>query len=173
MEHTKEQLASWILSEWSEDYYHFDDVVADFEIQDMKREGNSIHVQCSFLGDETKKGVEDEHLVLFEYDPENHSGFFPSEFQLITFQIVYTWSTAEECDALTSDYESNFCDIDVVSVAWDDSELRDEIVEQLLDQQDEIAIAETLINLHNAKEVMPEFVPNRLRPYFEKIIQKF
>jgi len=173
MTHTNEQLATWIAGEWAKDYFRFDDIQAEFKVLNFLRTDNSLCVQCSFIADETKKGNDSESLVLFRYDPENYDGFFPSQFQIVTMEIKYTWDDSSGCDSLASGYNEEDVLQDVDYVDWDDPVLSDEVVEILLAGIDTYAAAVTLINLYNAKAKMPDFVPNRLKMYFSKIINDY
>ena len=112
-------------------------------------------------------------LVMFRYDPENYDGFFPSQFQIVTLEIEYTWDDSKSCDALASGYNEEIllCDVDYVD--WDDPKLCDEAVEILLSKTDLQAVTETLVNVYNATTKMPDFVPNRLKTYFSKMLNDF
>jgi hypothetical protein len=173
MSHTKEQIAKWIRDQWAADYFRFDDVQADFKVLSFVRQDESLQVTLSFIADESKKGNDSESLVMFRYDPENYQGFFPKYLQIVTLDETYTFENSEDCDALAEPTCENTGVIDVEYVDWDDPKLTDEVVAELLSRNDEYAIAETLINLHNAKIKMPDFVPARLKPYFEQMIKEF
>jgi len=173
MSHTKERIAEWIVGEWADDYYKFDNIQADFKVLDFERTGNSIIVQYSFVGDDTKKGADSESLVLFRYDPASHDGFFPRQLQIVTLKDQYTWGSSDGCNRLAAGYDMESIDCDVDYVDWDDPRLSDEVVEKLVDDSDHWAIAETLINLYDAKTKVPDFVPERLKPYFIEIINDF
>ena len=66
------------------------------------------------------------NLVMFRYDPENYDGFFPSQFQIVTLEIKYTWSDNLGCDALASGYNEDISLQGVDYVGWDDPKLSDE-----------------------------------------------
>ena len=110
---------------------------------------------------------------MFRYDPENYDGFFPSQFQIVILEIKYTWGDSEGCDALASVYNEEISLHDLDYVDWDNPKLSDEVVEILLGVSDLHAVAQTLINLYDAKKKMPDFVPNRLKTHFSKIINDF
>jgi hypothetical protein len=171
MTHTNQQLAQWIESEWSEDQFRYQDIQADFRVLNFIRDGNSLTVSCSFISDEAKMGSDAESLVLFRYDPENYDTFFPRTVQMITADIKYVWGSKSECDDLSSQYEEESLDLDVDQLEWEDPRLSDLAVETLLRNSDHRAIAETLVELYGAKDSMPSFVPERLRPYFKKYIE--
>jgi hypothetical protein len=173
MSHTKEQIAAWIVSQWADDYYRFDDIRADFKVLEFERTANSLWVRCSFVGDETRKGVDWNNLVMFRYDPVNHIGFFPSQLQIVNLEDKYIWDDSDGCDVLADGYDMDPIDYDVTYVGWDDPKLSDEVIKKLVADSDHWAIAETLINLYDAKSKMPDFVPARLKPYFIKIINDF
>ena len=169
--HTNEQLATWIAGEWAKDYFKFDDIQAEFKVLSSLRTDNSLCLQCSFVADETKKGNDSEDLVMFRYDPENYDGFFPSQFQIVTLEIKYTWSDNLGCDALASGYSEDMSLQGVDYVGWDDPKLSDEVVEILLSGCDQYAAAETLINLYDAEAKMPDFVPDRLKLQFSQLVK--
>jgi hypothetical protein len=173
MTHTKEQVASWIRDQWAADYFRFDDIQADFKVLSFVREDASLQVKLSFVADESKKGNDSESLVMFRYDPESYDGFFPNQVQIVTLEEKYSWENTAGCDALTAHINEETLDIDVDYVDWDDPILTDEVVIHLLNNNDQFAIADTLINLHNAKIKMPDFVPARLKPHFEQMIKEF
>lgn len=173
MSHTKEQIADWISNQWASNYFRFDDIQADFRVLSFERVDNSLHVTVSFIADESKKGYETESLVMFRYDPANHQGFFPKYLQIVALSETYTFENSEDCDELAEPASEDTGVEDVQYVDWDDPRLSDEIVAELLRSNDEYAIAETLINLHGAKKQMPDFVPARLKPHFEKMIMDF
>jgi hypothetical protein len=94
MQLSKERIASWILRRWADDYFRFDDVMADFKVISFECIENSLSVKMSFIGDETKKGNESESLIMFRYDTNYYQGFFPSQVQFITLEEKYEWTDA-------------------------------------------------------------------------------
>jgi len=173
MPHTSEELANWIQDLWADDYFRFDDVKADFKVLSFERKDATVRVTLSFVADESKKGNDSESLVMFRYDPENHVGYFPKQVQIVTIEEEYTWENSAACDELTDHISEDTLSVDVEYLDWDDPELTDEVIAELLSSNDEYAIADTLINLHNAKIKMPDFVPARLKPHFEQMIKEF
>lgn len=173
MPHTSEKIASWIQDLWADDYFRFDDVQADFKVLSFERKDESVRVTLKFVADESKKGNDSESLVMFRYDPENYDGYFPNQVQIVTLEEEYTWENSAACDDLTDHISEDTLSVDIDYVDWDDPKLTDEVVIDLLNNHDRFAIADTLINLHNAKNVMPDFVPTRLRPHFEQMIKEF
>jgi hypothetical protein len=77
--HSKLEVANFIQSEWAKDCFRFDDVAADFEILDFQQSSNSLCVQCRFVGDGTKKGNDDDALVMMRFDPSKYAGVFPRQ----------------------------------------------------------------------------------------------
>jgi len=65
MAHKNEDIADWIRENWAADYFRFDDIQADFKVISFNRVDDSLFVKISFVGDESKKGVDSESLVLF------------------------------------------------------------------------------------------------------------
>ncbi len=173
MKNTKEKIATWILDEWAKNYFRFNDIQADFKVLSFEQTENVLSVKCSFVSDESKNSSELDSLVMFRYDPENYDGFFPSQVQIITLEVKYTWVDNESCDSLASGYSEEISSHDVDYVNWNDPKINDEVVKILLNGTDQYAVAETLINLHDAKVKMPDFVPDRLKSYFSKIITAF
>ena len=174
MTHSKLEVANFIQSEWMKDYFRFDDVAADFEVLDFQQSSNSLCVQCRFVGDETKKGNDDDILVMMRFDPSKYAGVFPRQLQIITLEEKYTWPDSGACAALADGYiEDDVSVLNVEYVEWDDPRLSDEAVDDILNKHDHDAIADTLINKYSAKIKMPDFVPNRLRAHFSKIINDF
>ena len=173
MSHAKEQIANWIRERWAADYFRFDDVQADLKILCFEKKDNSLQVRLIFIADESKKGNDSESLVMFRYDAEKYQGFFPNQVQIVTIEEKYTWESSAACDALSDHISEDTLHVDVDWVDWDDPKISDEAVNQLLRGNDQYAIADTLINLYGAKVLMPAFVPTRLKPYFERIINEF
>jgi hypothetical protein len=173
MAHKNEDIADWIREIWAADYFRFDDIQADFKVISFKRVDDSLFVKISFVGDESKKGVDSESLVLFRYDPENHRGFFPGCVQIITVEEKYTWENSEKCDSLAEHISEDTLDVDVDYVDWDDPILSNDAVEQLVNSYDQYAIADTLVNKFGARNNLPDFIPERLKPHFKKIIDDF
>ena len=173
MSHTKEQIANWIRGQWAADYFRFDDVQADFKILWFEKQDKSLKVRLSFIADESKKGNDSESLVMFRYDAESYQGFFPNQVQIITIEMKYAWENSAACDALLDHASEDKLYVDIDWVGWNDPKISDEAVNQLLSGHDRYAIADTLINLHGAKTRMPDFVPTRLKPYFENMVREF
>ena len=173
MTHTNEDIADWIHGNWAADYFRFDDIQADFKVLSFKRVNDSLMVKMSFVADESKKGVDSESLVLFRYDPENHQGFFPGCVQIVTLEEKYTWENSEKCDSLGKHTMEDTLDVDVEYVEWSDPKLSDDVVAQLINSYDHYAIGDTLVNKYEAKKKLPDFVPERLKPHFVKIVNEF
>ncbi len=173
MSHTKQQIANWILGQWADDYFKFNYIKADFQVLDFQRVGNSLKVQYRFVADETQNGNENDSLVMFRFEPDSYTGVFPAQLLIVTNQDVYTWDSSDECEALAEGYVEEDSDASVEAVDWDDPSLSDEVVDLLLSNADHDAIADTLINLFDAKTKMPDFVPDRLKAHFSKIMNDF
>lgn len=173
MAHQVDDISEWIQREWSEDQFRFDDIQADFKVLELSQTESSVRVKLSFVSDESRKGIDSESLVMFRYDPENYNSFFPCTVQIVTFETEYTWTSSEDCEQLASDYEEDNLNVNVDYVDWDDPRLSDECVGSLLNSCDQLAIAETLVGLYGATKRMPDFVPDRLKPYFAKFIEKY
>ena len=166
-------IAKWIKNLWAGDYFRFDDIKADFKVISFERVDNTLLVKMSFAADESKKGVDSDSLVLFRYDPESHLGFLPNQVKIVTLLEKYVWANTAACDALSDHISEETLDVSVEYIGWDDPRLSEEVVKVLVDGNDHYAIADTLIKLHNAKVELPQFVPERLKFYFNQMINDF
>jgi hypothetical protein len=173
MPHTKERIASWILNRWADDYYRFDDVKAGFKVISFECIENSLLVKMSFIGDESKKGNDSDSIIMFRFDPENHEGFFPVQLQIITLEEKYEWDNALSCSQLEECRSEETINIEVEYIDWSDPRISDEELEVLVYENDQYALAETLINLYEANIKMPDFVPQRLHTIFKKMMADF
>jgi hypothetical protein len=86
----------------------------------------------------------------------------------------YTWPDSDACAALADGYiKDEVSVLDVEYVEWDDPRLSDAAVDVILNKHDHDAIADALVNNYYAKIKMPDFIPMRLKSYFEKFIFEF
>jgi hypothetical protein len=173
MRHTKEQLETWIQARYAADYYRFEWIQEDFKVLSFHSDEKSLNVVYRFVSDESKLGNDSEGLVLFHFDEESWNGFFPNELQIVTIEEKYIWKTKKDCENLSDDFDIEDISHDIEWITWDDKKISDETVLQMAQSYDEDAIVETLVGKHSAATKMPEFVPERLKGYFQSLIDKY
>jgi len=173
MQHSKEQIEKWIYTNYADDHFRFQWIQADFEVLRFHSDRKSLNVVYRFVSDECKLGNDSESLVLFHFDDENWNGFFPNQLQILTFKEKYIWKTDEGCENLSKDFDIEDVSHDIEWITWDDKKISDETVLQMAQSYDQGAIVETLVNQHSAATKMPDFVPERLRSYFQSLIDKY
>jgi len=164
----KEKITNWLLKRYEEDYFRFDDISLGLDVTHFEQNDNQLSVTYEFWYDGHKDKIPENFL--FDFDTEDQYGVnFPSKMQLVKIKGIYTWPSKEECELLNDNLSDEIEDVDeMVTYKWGDPEI-DQFIEIYLNNDKE-SLRDMLINYYHAENGMPDFIPKKLKPYFEKLI---
>lgn len=164
-----EKLARWLEDLYAKDYFRFDQLSSPITVSSFKQDNNKLSVEYEFWDDgHANKGAPE--YFLFDVAAGDEYGVnFPSVMQLIKIEGNFSWPTKNDCDLLNENLIEEIEKVkEVIVYKWGDPEI-DKFIEHYLEQDKENLI-DMLINYYDARNGLPEFVPQKLKPYFEKLI---
>ncbi len=165
---TNEKIARWIENRFANDYFRFDLICSPIEIINFRQVGNVLEVEYEFWDDghayETQQDVLFDLEISKEYDVN-----FPARMQLVTFKDRYTWTLEEECLSLSENFTEDMLETDIDYIEWGDTRIED-WVEHYFSLMDKESMKAMLIEKYNAKNGLPDFIPDRLKGLFQQVV---
>lgn len=171
---TNADIAKFIEQLWANDYFRFELMSSSPVVTHFERDGNSITVDYEFWDDGSYVSDSQENF-LFDIDLANEYGCnFPANMQFVKMKDKFTWNTSEECENLSLEpSEEDHLGTNITTYSWGDPEL-EEMVDSYFnaDMMGLEYVRDMLIEKYNAKHGLPEFIPERLRDFFQKVVDK-
>jgi len=168
---TNKSIAEFIRQLWANDYFRFELMSSMPVVTHFERDGNSLIVNFEFWDDGKSTGSQDNFM--FDIEIGNEYGWnFPANMQFVKLTDKFTWNTAEECENLSLELsEEDHLDTDVSTYEWGDPEL-EEMVDSYfnLDMMSLEYLRDMLIERYDAKNGLPDFIPERLKVFFTKVV---
>lgn len=161
-------------AEWLQDIEHDQPAdcysMTDYTINSYNVGGSSIEVDYEFLTVEPF----DNRESMFTHKEQLENGHrFPKSFEKIRLHEKYVWESPAELCALSENYEMDCIDVDVVQIDWDNPNITDDMILDQIERYDADSIGCVLVEEYKANEKMPEFVPERLIPFFLNCISDY
>jgi hypothetical protein len=168
---TNNNIAEFIRQRWANDYFRFELMSSMPTVTHFERDGNSLIVDYEFW-DEGKSTGSQENFM-FDIEIGNEYGWnFPANMQFVKLKDKFTWNTLEECESLSPEpSEEDHLDTNVTTYEWGDPEL-EELVDSYFNPEmmGIESIRDMLIEKYDAKNGLPDFIPERLRAFFTRAI---
>jgi hypothetical protein len=167
----KQKLAKLIQKEWADDYFRFELISTPIEVVEVAQTENTLKVTYTFW-DDYHHVTDDPNNFLFDLDLGNEYGVnFPSGLNFCKVEGLLTWNTKLDCDNLSSDLVSEeVIEVDTNYEDWDSQLISDSLIEDFISRVDKDSMVEMLKNEYQAEISLPNFIPERLRPYFQKML---
>jgi hypothetical protein len=167
---TKESIENWIdRTVIGEDYYRDEWKSSRTEVLNFVQEDNVLTVEYQFFDD--GKAVGEQQAYLFDIDwCQEYDVYFPAYIQRVSITEKFTWPTANDLLNLSRNLvEQDMLENDTEIFDWGAPEIEPRI-EDYLSQMDKEAMKAMLIENYCADKVMPDVIPECLRPIFQGII---
>ncbi len=162
------EMGAFIRHEWEDDQWMC--LARDIQVTSLKRVDTIIEVSTVFIYNPAE--ADEYHSMLFAYED---SGFFPTGINRITLGDRYVWEDSLSCDRLDS--EKYYCDELGVELSeqlrWDDPTIPEDLFVYCLNMCDTSQIGASLVTRYDASKSMPDFVPARLKPHFERFVAEY
>lgn len=166
---THAEMEIFIRNEWADDQLMFEVLKYGIDVTSVSRDGAEIEVEVIFFYDPSDK--EEIAYKLFDYED---SGFFPRSMPRCTLKERYIWEDSSGCDRLDNQsYYVEHLDLDVENFEWDDPLFPEDLFAACVWDFSRHEIGASLVTLYSADKAMPDFIPLRLRPYFQKLVAEY
>ena len=167
---TKESIESWIDQiVIGDDYFRNEWKSSATEVLYFIQEENVLTVEYQFFDD--GKAVGEQQAYLFDIDwCQEYDIYFPAYIQRVLITEKFTWPTTEDLLNLSSNLvEQDILENDTEIFEWGAPEI-EPLIEDYLSQMDKEAMKAMLIEKYVADKVLPDVIPECLRPIFQDII---
>lgn len=168
----KKKLAGWIYELWADDYNRCFLMSTPVEIHKaILIDDRTIEVQFEFWDDEHHV-TDDQECFMFDIDIGNEYGEnFPAHLVNVLHTVRYTWKTVEDRQVLSKNLESeDLIEQDIFCCEWDDPKISDDLIEHFIAYNNPDFLKAMLLERYNAVSGLPKCIPDRLAPYFTKIL---
>jgi hypothetical protein len=166
----KESVENWIdRIVIGDDYFRYEWKTSGTEVLNFDQEDNVLTVKYQFFDD--GRAVGEQKVYLFDIGwCKEHDVYFPAYVQRVTITEKFSWPTSDDLINLSLNLvEQDILENDVEVFEWGAPEI-EPLIEDYLSQMDKDAMKEMLIEKYGADKVMPDFIPECLRPIFQGII---
>lgn len=166
---SKEKFAEWLQGiehDQPADCYS----MTDYTINSYNVDESSIEVDYEFL---TVEPFENRESMFTHKEQFANGHGFPKSFEKIRLKERYTWESLEDMCDLSENYVMDCIDVDVTDVDWDNPNITDEMIQDQIERYEADSIGCVLVEEYDADVKMPEFIPERLIPFFNKCIFEY
>lgn len=169
---TNAAVAKFIQEVWENDYFRFELMSSSPVVTHFERDGNSITVDYEFW-DDGSYASDSQDNFLFDIDIANEYGCnFPANMQFVKMKDKFTWHTSEDCENLSPEpSQEDHLDTNITTYNWGDPETEEMVSSYFnLDMMGIEHVRDMLIEKYDAKHGLPEFIPERLKEFFQKVL---
>jgi len=169
---TNIKVAEFIEQLWANDYFRFELMSSIPVVTHFERDGNSLTVNYEFWDDGSYVSDSQDNF-LFDIEIGKEYGCnFPANMQYVKMKDKFTWKTPEECENLSLEpSEEDHLEVNITSYNWGDQEL-EEMVDVYFnpDMMGLEYVRDMLIERYDAKNGLPDFIPERLKGFFTQVV---
>ncbi len=168
----KQKIARLIEKKWGDDYFRYELISTSVEVINVVQMENILKVTYTFW-DDYHHVSDDPGNFLFDLDLGKEYGVnFPAGLHFCRAEGVLAWNTKLDCDNLSSDLVSEeVVEVDTSYEDWDSQHISDSLIEDFISRVDKESMVDMLKNEYQAEFTLPDFIPERLRPYFQKMLR--
>ncbi len=165
----KEKIAEWLEKIYADDYFLSDHISSPITVNRFEQSNNKLVINYEYWDDGHANEGAQEYFLFDLKAAEEYGVNVPAYMQLIKMNVEYTWISKDDCESLNDNISDQLENVEeVLCYKWDDPEIED-FIETYIDQDKE-NLKDLLINYYDAKNGIPEFIPDKLKPYFKKLI---
>lgn len=168
----KERIACWIHDLWADDPYRHYLMSTPVEVNDaVLVDDRTIQVQYEFWDDECHVS-DDQRNFMFDIEIGKEYGEnFPTHLTHVLHTVRYTWKTPDDRITLSHNLEDeDLIEQEIVYCGWDDPSISNELIDLFFLFNNPEFLRAMLLEKYDAANGLPTFIPERLVPYFTKII---
>jgi hypothetical protein len=166
----KEKIANWLEKMYADDYFRFDFVSGEITVNNFEIDNNKLTVEYEYWDDGHANTGEQEYFLFDLAASDEYGSNVPAYMELVKMKGNYAWNTPKDLEELNDNMTENEEDvIDLIRHKWGDSEI-DEFIDHYVPRDDKW-LAMMLIEHYDARNGLPEFIPNKLRPNFETLVK--
>lgn len=168
----KDRVGEWIQELWADDYHRFYLMSTGVDVHRVSLvDDTTLEVQYEFWDDE-HHASDDQGCFLFDIDVGNEYGEnFPQDMLHVLHTVRYSWESPEDRASLSKNLkEEDIVEQDLTYCDWNNPKIPDELVAYYMERSKNEYMRAMLLEKYDAAKGVPPFIPERLVPYFTKII---